>query len=517
MRDRLTNNAVFEYLSRHQLQRDTLVGFVATVLRGAATVSSSYFVVRSLGVELLGSWTFLLLLTSQGYLGLIDLGLHSPTTRQMAFASNTGHAQAIYALKNWYARRLLLHVSIAGPIVAALFFLMTPEEVSSSLSIGLAIASLIFLLLADTALLPTFAQLEATSRFLMLRSLEVAQRLLLLGFIVIFVTNHPSLTSMLVSHLLTSFVVLAVAMWLTRSKSKIVAAALMDPHDKSESITELIPRTTQMTTALAARIATTAQWQIGRTLILISVGITVAGELEIITRFVAVLTLLMSALTGALLPRFVSAERSPDQLTSVLAVTTKWFLFVVLPLTVFLLMSTEQILNLWFGNQYGIIAYPAQLMLIAQFVIGLTAVFDLVLVSLNRNEFFALSRWVAVVTTTLISIPLIAWFQLSGLLYGVLVASLVSMAASLFLLQRACGVITKLDLTAILKPPLTVVGLLICGSFLVAAIFEDIANSILLLVARGLVLGLSYMLAVLLIPSLRPTGFAHSGHRNHDK
>ena len=157
----------------------------------------------------------------------------------------------------------------------------------------------------------------------------------------------------------------------------------------------------------------------------------------------SLLTLLMSALTGALLPRFVSAERSPDQLGSVLAITTKWFLVFVLPLTVFLLMSTEQILKLWFGNEYGIIAHPAQLMLVTQFVVGLTSVFDLVLVSLNRNEYFALSRWVAVVATVLISLPLISRFQLSGLLYGLLGASLVSMATSLFLLH-ACGVITKL-------------------------------------------------------------------------
>jgi len=89
MRDLFTNNAVIKYLSKHHLQRDTIFGFGATALRGAATVSSSYFVVRALGVELLGSWAFLLLLTSQGYLGLIDLGLHSPITLQKALAANT--------------------------------------------------------------------------------------------------------------------------------------------------------------------------------------------------------------------------------------------------------------------------------------------------------------------------------------------------------------------------------------------------------------------------------------------
>lgn len=493
-----------------------MFGFGATALRGAATVSSSYFVVRSLGVELLGSWTFLLLLTSQGYLGLIDLGLHTPTTRQMAFATSTGQMQAVYALKNWYSRRLLIHVAVAGPIVAVLFFLMVPAEVSSTLSVSPAITSLILLLLVDTALLPTFAQLEATSRFLALRSLEVAQRLLLLGFIVIFVTNRPSLASMLLSHLLTSFVILAVSLWSTRSKSKIIAKAPTNSLRDAGAIADLIPQTRQMTTALAARIATTVQWQIGRTLILVSVGVTVAGELEIITRFVAVLTLLMSALTGALLPRFVSAERSPDQLGSVLAITTKWFLFFVLPLTVFLLMSTEQILKLWFGNEYGIIAHPAQLMLVTQFVVGLTSVFDLVLVSLNRNEYFALSRWVAVVATVLISLPLISRFQLSGLLYGLLGASLVSMATSLFLLQRACGVITKLDLGAILKPPLIVVGLWVCCSFLFTTIFEDSTNLMHLLLFRSLVLGLSYVAAALLIPSLRPTLLTRSGGLDAD-
>lgn len=517
MRDLLTSNAVSRYLSSHQLQRDTLFGFSATALRGFATVANSYLVVRLLGVELLGSWTFLLLLTTQGYLGLIDLGLHSPITRQMALAASTGRMHAIYGLRNWYARRLGIHVAIAGPVVVALFFIISPDAVSSSLPSGLAGPLLVLLLVADSALLPIFAHLEATSRFLALRSLEVAHRVLLLGFIGILLTNQPSLFSMLLAHLLTSVVVLALAMLTTRKNSRIGSRARATSRGQAESILELIPQTKQMTSSLAARIATTAQWQIGRTLILISVGITVAGELEIITRFVAVLTLLMSALTGALLPRFVNAEHSPDQLTSVLTITTKWFLLVVLPIIVFLLMSTEQILELWFGEQYLGIAYPTRLMLLAQFVVGLTAIFDLVLVSLNRNEFFAFSRWVAIVVTTLFSLPLISRFQLSGLLYGVLVASLLSMVTSLFLLQQACGVVTKLDLGEILKPALFAVGSLVCGSFLVSAIFEDSANLMLLLVVRSLVLGLSCILAVLLLPSLRPTIFPRSGGLDDDK
>lgn len=511
MRDLLTNNAVTRYLSRHQLQRDTLFGFGATALRGAATVLSSYFVVRSLGLELLGSWTFLLLLTSQGYLGLIDLGLHSPVTRQMALAANSGRMHGVDGLKNWYARRLAIHVAIAGPLVAALFLLISPEEVSLSLSSGLAIVSLVLLLVADTALLPTFACLEATSRFLALRSLEVAQRILLLGFIVIFVMNRPSLTSMLLSYLLTSFIVLTVAMWTTRSKASTGASDLTSSSGGSESILDLVPPTKQMTSSLAARIATTAQWQIGRTLILISVGITAAGELEVVTRFVAVLTLLMSALTGALLPRFVNAEHSPDQLKSVLNIATKWFLFIVVPLIVFLLMSTEQILELWFGEQYIGIAYPTRLMLLAQFLVGLTAIFDLVLVSLNRNEFFAFSRWMAVVTTALISIPLIAKFELNGLLYGVLGASLISMVTSLFLLQRASGVVARLDLWSVFRPPLIVVGLLVCGSFPLIVILSDSTNLTLSLILRSLVLGLSYIVAMTFIPSLKLTLFTRSG------
>ena len=156
-------------------------------------------------------------------------------------------------------------------------------------------------------------------------------------------------------------------------------------------------------------------------------------------------------------------------------------------------------------------------MLLAQFVVGLTTVFDLVLVSLNRNEFYAISRWVAVIATGLISVPLISRFQLSGLMYGVLSASLVSMITSLVLLQRACGVVTKLSLGSIIRPPLTAVAFLVCGSIALAAVFQDSTSSLLSLALRGLLLVLSYIVAVLSIPSLRKVRFAHSGSADNGR
>lgn len=509
MRLQSQNSRVRQYFVAHQLQRDTLFGFASTFLRGISTVASSFFIVRSLGVELLGSWSFLLLLTSQGYLGLIDLGLHAPVTRQMAYANEANGLEAVRALQTWYSRRLGFHLLIALPLIAGFFLLAQPGSVSSSLSTSVAILFLILLLVADTALLPIFAQLEATSRFLELRSLEVAQRAVLLGFVGFYVTNWPSLLSMLVSHLLTALIVLIMAIWITRDSPSVSPDTSSDSDTRQILTDNLKPRSKQIKGSLAARFADTARWQMGRTLILIYLGVSVAGELEIITRYVAVIWLLMSALTGALFPRFVVAENSAEHLRSVLTSTLKWFLFVILPLMLFLVIFSGEILTVWFGAEHARISNPARLMLLTQVVIGLTSIFDSVLISKNRNEYYAFSRWIGVITTAALGIPLMTKYGLAGLMCGFLVASVTSLVASLFLLERGSRIVAGLQLHLIVRPCL-VPSTIFVGFWLIhVLIFKELSNSLFSVLVGGISLVLSYFFALALSPNLR-TSFRYS-------
>ena len=430
-------SSALRYSRQHPLQRDTLFGVVTTIFRGVATVALTYITVRALSKSEFGAWSLLLLMTTQGYLGLIDLGLHGPMTREMAAHSDPVETSR-HALFQWYQKRITLHALVVAPILVLVVHLVSQFGTFEDSAIVVSLL-LVNLLLFDAALLPYFALYEAMGQFLMLRTLELLHRILLLGFTVSFFAIWTSLPSLLAASSVASAAILGICVLKGRSleTTDVGQKELASRRSISSRRVELLlPSRRQRLGALSARIASTIQWQIGRTVVIVVLGLSAAGDLEAANRFVAVIALLVGSLTGALLPRLVKATGNDGQLSVIMQRSARWIFIVSLPAIAYSMLNVELAVTILFGESYQSIVPTLKILLIGQIIINIGSLADLSLVASNLNHLYAVSRWIGLLFSIPLTLTLGKCFGLVGLAIGLVSSSLLSALLSLHYLAR---------------------------------------------------------------------------------
>lgn len=437
---------VSSYLASHRLQRDTLFGLFSTALRALLVLFTTSILVRGLSEEELGRWSLLILFTTAGYLGIIDLGFHAPVTRRLTLASQNHHLSMHHPLISWYRRVLLKSLLGFAVLATAILVIISVQDRGQSFGALLMTILVINLwLIADTLILPIMALLEAREAIIRLRLVEVALRFATLITTVVAVSIDRSALAVVTGSSLAAAGTLAVSVLLARNSPGSHAQLASNPTPLEVST----PPRTEWFGALLARLANTMNWQVSRTITLLTLGFAAAGQLEILIRFQALGVLLTAGLTGAIFPRLVSASTVESQFGFVLTRTALIVTTALVAFATFVTINGSLILTTWFGSSYQYLTDYLGYIMATQVITAICSTLEIGIVSKARDEVYAVTRWAFLVVNSGVTLLLSLRFGLIGVLVGTLASSVFNLFVLLAVYSRVLQIQVKVH---ILKP-----------------------------------------------------------------
>ena len=153
---------------------------------------------------------------------------------------------------------------------------------------------------------------------------------------------------------------------------------------------------------------------------------------EIATRGAALVTLILDAVNMAIAP-FISSlyERLElKKLQRIVKKSSRIIFFISFPVVLVFIFGGEQFLILIFGEQYGVSFIPLLIIAIGQLVSALVGSVGLVLNMTGYQLILSRSNIMALTITSLVSIPMIIWFDVIG---AAIVFSVVIILQNLYL------------------------------------------------------------------------------------
>lgn len=421
------------YLASHRLQRDTVFGLMTTVGRALLVLFTTTVLVRALSEEELGRWSLLILFTAAGYLGMIDLGVHAPVTRRLTLDSQHLNLGMHHPLINWY-RRVLLKALLGFSVFASgtLIVVYSRENDQTLGTLFVILLAINLWLVADTLILPIKALLEAREEIIRLRLVEFVLRMATLITTIVAVSIEKTALAVAVGSSLAAATTLGTAFLLVgRSRS--------GANEKRSALPPLEiarPSRSEWLGALLARLANTINWQVGRTIALLALGFTAAGQLEILIRLQALGVLLTAGLTGAIFPRLVAASTTDSQFGFVLARTVLIVTTALTSYSTFMILNGSLILSAYFGDSYQFLTEYLAYVMAAQVVIAICTTLEIGIVSQARDPVYAVTRWAFLLVNSGTTLYSAVRFGLIGVLIGTLIGALFNLLLLLFIYSR---------------------------------------------------------------------------------
>lgn len=416
---------ISEVTSR-RLLRNTIANGLANGSNAVVTAILTPFLLHRLGAEQYGVWLLALGLTfSSGYLALADLGLADAAVKFIAEARALGVVHRI----NEIASTTFAAFSIIGALAACVTVLAAPLLVGIfNVSPGLAgVARTVFVLMAlEVAVeLPVSALravIEGAQRYAWLRTIDVGGRLLWGGFAIVAVSAGHGIVALAVASL-----VIAAA----RGVMSLLVAHRIQPELRlrASSITrDALRRTVSYGSYVGGlRFLSVIYAQMDRLIIGIALTVAAVASYEVAFRIQSLATLVMVMASSAVLPAAAyNAIRSDnDKQREMYLRGTKYGIALVLPITIAALLYTRPLLVTWVGAQYTSVTTPARLFLVFPLFGCINQVGVAMLIGLGKAKRVLKLQIVSVGLNLIMSIVLVSWLGLSGVVLGTLIGGLI--------------------------------------------------------------------------------------------
>lgn len=384
------------------------------------------FLLHNLGNEEFGIWALATALTfGSGYLSLAELGLQQASVRFIAAARSRGDKAAVSEIVSvtfffYLALGALLAVVIAGSAsLLARLFNVTPEFQHT--------ATVVFILVgvqvaADLPASGLLAVVEGAQRYGVIRAIDISDRLVWSALSVILVLRGHGVTAIAAVSLVIALAVLVVTY---------VAAKRTEPSLR------LDPRLMRMSTLrttfrssssmMGLRVLGVMYSQMDRTIIGIMLAASAVASYEVAWKIHSLAAIVLGIAPSAVMPAAAYLHASSDRgrLRDLYLRGTRYAVGLCLPLCVAGMIYASDIIRTWVGREYLDVTASARLFLVYPALAIALVVGQSMLIGLGRMRRMLSFHAVAVVLNLVISISLVHWLGIAGVIWGTIAAYVV--------------------------------------------------------------------------------------------
>jgi len=384
------------------------------------------FLLHNLGNEEYGIWALATALTfGSGYLSLADLGLQQASVRFIAAARSRGDRAAVSEIVSvTFFFYLALGVLLAVVIAASASLLATLFNVSEDFQHT---ATIVFVLVgvqvaADLPAASLFGVLEGAQRYGAIRAIDISDRLVWAGLSVVLVLRGHGVTALAAVSL-----VIALAVFLVTY----VAAKRTEPSLR------LDPRLMNMHTLrttfrssssmMGLRVLGVLYSQMDRTIIGIMLAASAVASYEVAWKIHSLAAIVLGIAPSAVMPAaaYLHASSDRERLRDLYLRGTRYAVGLCLPLCVAGMIYARDIIRTWVGAEYVDVTSSARLFLVYPALAIALVVGQSMLIGLGRMRRMLSFHAIAVALNLVISISLVHWLGIAGVIWGTIAAYVV--------------------------------------------------------------------------------------------
>ena len=452
-----------------KLVRNTLANGLGGVAGVAIAVLLTPFLITQLGLDAYGVWTLALTLSfAGGYAALSDLGVEAATVRFVAeaFADHDDDriSELVATTLAFFAAIGLMiggAVVIAAGVLTDLFSVEAPLRHDATIVFALVGAQLVFEMPARALA----AVLEGTQRFVTFQAAELTRAGVLAAATIGVLLGGGGIVGLGIAYAATSAATFCVY-WVLAHR----AVPGLHAAPWHASWTEFRRLVSYGTSVFTLRFTGTLYRQMDKAILGIATNPRLVGLYEVANKIHLAASLVQSMSVSALAPAAAQSRRDPHLLRDMYLRGTCYTVAASLPVTLGALVFAQVLLRDWIGPEAVPATDAARLFLAYLTIMVFHNVGTTMLVALGRLRRLLVITVAMTVVNLVVSIALVGRLEITGVLLGTLVASVLGWGPILALCLRSLDVGAGQWVRRVLLPlvPGIAVELIVAGGLLAA-------------------------------------------------
>ncbi|WP_273831881.1 flippase [Guptibacillus sedimenti] len=189
------------------------------------------------------------------------------------------------------------------------------------------------------------------------------------------------------------------------------------------------------------------------------------GIYSVAARLVAAIILLVGAAYRIILPT-LSREENLTQRNEYIENAVKYLGIITIPLTVGGIVTADQIISIFFSDEYHNSILPFQILILNVLIVGIGSVFGTLLLAIGEIKYYTLAITFGAIINTIGNLILIPKFSYIGASFSTVIAQLVVSGVGFWVYKRVCNPKFKLNLGKVLFISLLMGGVAISTSLI---------------------------------------------------
>jgi len=178
------------------------------------------------------------------------------------------------------------------------------------------------------------------------------------------------------------------------------------------------------------------------------------GIYYIAVNSVAVLSILYAPITTTIFPALSAKQglKKPEDITSILRVSSRYLIYIVLPACVFLAVVSQTALAFFYGSSYTLGAVALSILSIATIIMALNSLLNTALTAMAKTTAILKINVTLAISTILILIAIVPFLQIVGAALTRLTTQAIGITLAFYMLRKEISV--KIDKEALWKSTL---------------------------------------------------------------